>query len=221
MADILRRGHGGQLDHLGIGVPDTEDWAGRFETMTGATVHVGEPEPDQFYWSASLPISADSYIELVGPNPDYRGDLPNFEYLKQLTQPSIDFWYIATDDIDGLAIEAEAVGGLIENVDWVNRGGLEPRRSGYGRAILGPGWIPQRPCIIQWDHQVSRHGDAAPECAIASFELFHPTAAESNRLLEDLGIEARLSPGPSRFRLVLDTPNGELVFDNPGFDAPG
>ena len=97
----------------------------------------------------------------------------------------------------------------------------DPRYARYGRAILGPGFIPQKPCLIQWDREVRKLAERGfkAECDLVSLELFHPTAEDANAVLAALKIEARLQPGPSRLKLTLDTPNGKVVFDNPGFDA--
>ncbi|MEM9621119.1 MAG: VOC family protein [Pseudomonadota bacterium] len=221
MASILRRGHGLQVDHIGISVPDVELGIAEFERLTGTRVAIDDPEPDQWYWSGVIPIAADSYVEVVGPNPEFSGQHPMLNLTLQLSGPTVFFWYIATDDIEGLATQAAAAGGAIEHIEWVNRDNAHPDAHQYGRAILGPGFVPQRPCVIQWDRQIPRQATIGiePECELTSLDLFHPTAAESNAIMEKLGIDARIQPGASRLRLVLNTPNGEVILDNPGFDA--
>lgn len=221
MPKILRRSHGQQVDHIGISVPDTEAGVAAIKARTGAHVELHDPESGQWYWSGALLIAPDSYVEIVGPNPDFDGTHPMRSLVERLTEPTIMFWYVATDDLQALAVEVAAAGGAVEHMEWVNVEEDNPAFSRYGRAILGPGFIPQKPCLIQWDRQVRRMGEhgVETECNLTSLELFHPTAEQANALLERLDIDARLQPGPSRLRLTLQTPNGVVVFDNPGFDA--
>ncbi|MEM7217326.1 MAG: VOC family protein [Pseudomonadota bacterium] len=221
MTNILRHGHGQQLDHVGIGVPDTEAGVAELCRLTGAHIELHDPEPGQWYWSGVFLLAVDSYVEIVGPNPAFTGRHPMRTLTERLTRPTLMFWYVATDDLRGLAAAAAAAGGAVEHIEWVNVEEDRPDHSRYGRAILGPGFIPQKPCLIQWDRQVRRMGERGEraQCALRELALFHPTAADVNPVLETLGIDARLQPGASRLKLTLDTPNGVVVFENPGFDA--
>ncbi|MEM6999143.1 MAG: VOC family protein [Pseudomonadota bacterium] len=221
MARILRRSHGQQLDHIGIGVPDTLSGVEKIRTLTGARVDLHDPEPGQWYWSGSFLLARDSYVEIVGPNPEYQGRQPMHTLTSRLSQPTVLFWYVATDDLKDLARAASAAGGVVQHIEWINVEDDDPAYSRYGRAILGPGFIPQKPCLIQWDRQLRQRADngVLAECTLVSLELFHPDASAVNPLLAALNIDARIAEGPSRLRLSLDTPNGRVVFDNPGFDA--
>jgi len=221
MTEILKRGHGQQLDHIGIAVPDTEKGVAEIRAITGAHVDLHPPEPGQWYWSGAFLIAKDSYVEIVGPNPEFQGNHPMHSLVKKLTGPTVLFWYIATDDLKGLAEQAACAGGAVDHIEWVNVEEDDLAFSRYGRAILGPGFIPQKPCLIQWDRQTRRMGDRgiSPQCRLVGLELFHPTANDVNPVLEKLGIDARLQPGISRMKITLDTPRGIVVFDNPGFDA--
>lgn len=221
MPEILRRSHGQQLDHIGIGVPDTEAGIIEISALTGAHIELHDPEPGQWYWSGAMLLAEDSYVEIVGPNPDFKGWHPMHRLATKLTRPTVQFWYIATDDLRGLAEKAAEVGGTVEHMEWINVEEDDPSFARYGRAVLGPGFIPQKPCLIQWDRQVRRLAERGfeAECKLVSLDLWHPTAKAVNPVLQALEIDARLQPGLSRLRLTLDTPNGTVVFDNPGFDA--
>ena len=59
---------------------------------------------------------------------------------------------------------------------------------------------------------------APAQCEIVSLDLFHPTADVANQAMEKMGIDACLTPGPSRFRLEIACPKGNAVFDNPGWN---
>ena len=67
MADlVVRRSHGFQLDHVGLGVPDTEQGVDWVRSQTGADILLHAAEPDQWYWSGSLPIGKESFLEVIG-----------------------------------------------------------------------------------------------------------------------------------------------------------
>ncbi|MEL6860188.1 MAG: VOC family protein, partial [Pseudomonadota bacterium] len=72
MSNIIRRSHGFQLDHIGLGVSDTQEGVKWVEEQTGAKVDLHDPEPGQFYWSGSLAIGDSSFLEIIGPNPNYK-----------------------------------------------------------------------------------------------------------------------------------------------------
>ncbi len=220
MAQILRRGHGQQIDHIGIGVPDTEASVAQIEALTGARIALDPPEADQWYWSGTLPLSADSFIEVLGPNPNSDAPNPLRGYISGLKKPSVYFWYIAVDDIDAFSREASAAGAPLEYTTTTNAED-DPARSRVTYAALGPGFIPQKPCIIQWHRQVHRKAFLEIEvvCEVTSLDVFHPTAEQVNPALTKLGIDVPLRTGDSRLPLTLSTPKGEVVFDNSGFDA--
>ena len=98
MTNIIRRSHGFQLDHIGLGVPNTRDGVKWVEEKTGAKVDLHDPEPNQFYWSGSLAIGENSFLEIIGPNPNYKKFQPFGALLKTLSEPQLLFWYVAVED---------------------------------------------------------------------------------------------------------------------------
>lgn len=217
MAKILRQKHGHQLDHIGIGVPDTAAGVAEIEEQIGAKIALDPPIPDQWYWSGALPLSSDSFVEIIGPNPTNEIAAPLRPWLSRLQKPSVHFWYVAVEDMAEIAREAEKAGGSVIFETLVNEED-DPTRSRYTYAGLGPDFVLQKPSLIQWERHIQRRDfhDLPINCEIVSLELFHPNAKRYNPLLAHLGIDARISEGDSRFRFVLNTPKGEVVFDNPG-----
>ncbi|MEM7079861.1 MAG: VOC family protein [Pseudomonadota bacterium] len=217
MANILRQGHGQQIDHIGIGVRDTEAGVAEIEALTGAQIALDPPGKDQWYWSGALPLAQDSYLEIIGPNPTNEIEHPLRPWVSQLQTPSVHFWYIAVQDMADFSREAEAAGASVIFETQVNEDD-DPARSKYTFAGLGPDFVLQKPSLIQWERHIQRSGFAALPvvCTVESLELFHPNAETYNPVFSQLGLDARIQPGDSRFRLVLDTPKGQIVFDNPG-----
>ena len=159
----------------------------------------------------------DSYVEILGPNPTNDIQSPLRPWVSQLKKPSVHFWYIAVDDMEDFARDAEVAGASVIFQTLINEED-DPSRSRYTFAALGPDFVLQKPSLIQWDRQIQRKDFAGNDvvCEIVSLKLFHPNAEVYNPVLAQLGIDARLQTGDSRFRFALNTPKGEVVFDNPG-----
>ena len=99
---VLNRG-GTPLDHVALGVPDTERGVAEISRLTGFTPTLTEPEPNQFYWSGALPLGSGRFLEILGPNPAFRGFNPFIEIVKRLDKPRPLFWYVATNDFGAFA----------------------------------------------------------------------------------------------------------------------
>lgn len=139
MTNIIRRSHGFQLDHIGLGVPNTEDGVKWVEEQTGAKVDLHDPEPDQFYWSGSLAIGEESFLEIIGPNPNYKKFQPFAALIKSLSEPQLLFWYIAVTDFQAFKTLARQTKSKLERVEGVNIENDEGAQASYWRGLIGPG----------------------------------------------------------------------------------
>ncbi|MEM9421472.1 MAG: VOC family protein [Pseudomonadota bacterium] len=138
---ILRRDHGLQLDHIGLGVPDVKEGVAWVEAQTGAEVMLHDAEPGQWYQSGSLAIGGGSFLEIIGPNPAHRKFQPFGALLSTLDRPRLAFWYIAVHDFDAFQALAKRKGGALERVEHINIDHCTPNQSGYHRGYVGPGFM--------------------------------------------------------------------------------
>ncbi|MEM6898599.1 MAG: VOC family protein [Pseudomonadota bacterium] len=217
---ILRRGHGLQVDHVGLGVGDTESGVKWLSERTGAPVHLREPEEGQWYWSGSLPIAENSFLEVIGPNPRYSGFQPFKMHLSLLEKPALLFWYICVDNFQNFLSRAKKRRVPIERVEEINLSSKDPDTARYKRGFVGPGFLSQRPNIIEWAYRPDRP-EEEPLCSLTDFRLAHPSADKVNPVFETLGIDIKLSSGPSSIGITLETPNGAFSIDNEGMDWTG
>ena len=216
MNSIIRRSHGYQLDHIGLGVPDTKDGVKWVEEKTGAKVDLHDPEPDQFYWSGSLAIGESSFLEIIGPNPNYKKFQPFAALMKTLSDPQLLFWYIAVDDFEAFQTLARKTKAKLERVEAVNVEGGEAAQASYWRGLIGPGFLSERPNVIQWLKRPNRESQKAPECKLTDFRLANPEAAAINVVFAKLGIDVPVSKGASSIGITIDTPNGPWTIENEG-----
>ncbi|MEO0881673.1 MAG: VOC family protein [Pseudomonadota bacterium] len=217
---IIRHPHGSQVDHIGLGVPDTKAGVEWLEEKMGADVYIGDPEPDQWYWSGSVSIGGPSFLEVIGPNPEHKGFQPFKTYLKDLDGPALLFWYVAVDNFSALRNFMKGERIPLQQVQEINIDAANPEQPGYSRGFVGPGFLSQRPNVIEWRHRPERIvGEGT--CTLKEFRLSHPKADNLNTVFGRLGIDVPVSIGPSSLGVTIDTPNGDFVLDSPGMAWTG
>lgn len=216
MTNIIRRSHGFQLDHIGLGVPNTEDGVKWVEEQTGAKVDLHDPEPDQFYWSGSLAIGEESFLEIIGPNPNYKKFQPFAALIKSLSEPQLLFWYIAVTDFQAFKTIARQTKSKLERVEGVNIESGEGVQASYWRGLIGPGFLSERPNVIEWLKRPDRESLDTPVCKLTDFRLVNPQADQINDVFGKLGIDVPVSKGASSIGMTIDTPNGPWSLENEG-----
>ncbi|MEM9474877.1 MAG: VOC family protein [Pseudomonadota bacterium] len=223
MVQVFRKDHGFQVDHIGLAVPDTRQGVEWMAAETDARVHLKEALPSNWFWSGVLPIGGQSFLEVIGPNPNWPKFHPLRAFLSELTGPTLMFWYVSVDSLDAFTALAKSYNLPMRKDEDANLDNANPGRSAYRRGHLGPGFITERPNVIEWVRHVQLEGDPAPQCRLTGFELAHPDATQINASFEKLGIDVHVFTGPSRIKVTLDTPNGPWSLENPGvaFTMPG
>ena len=212
---VLTRGHGFPVDHIALAVPDTQAGVRYVEELTGVRPQLTRRDPKDFYWSGALGIGEDSFLEVIGPNPDHRGVQPFKSMMAALKQPTLMFWYVATDDLDVFARRVAAAGARLEHIVKVNPE-TRANKSDYTRAVIGPGFISQRPSVIEWRRRsIEQSSDV--QCRLVDFSLRLPEPDELNALFDALGIDVAVDRGPSHFGITLETPKGRVVIENEGY----
>ena len=220
-ANVLIRSHGLAVDHIALAVPDMPKAIRDIHALTGAEPHFADPEPGQWYWSGALGLGKDSFLEILGPNPSHGGFHPLKALISGYDNPQVLFWYIATGDFDGLVSRLKSIRTPVERIETV-RFQRDGKESHYKRGIIGPGFLSQRPCVIEWRQRVEHpwQQDAAG-CQLKGLQLRHPKAPRLNELFAALGINLTVAPGPSWIAVELETPKGTVKFENEGTELSG
>jgi len=212
---VLIRSHGLPVDHFGLAVSDTEAGAAQVGEQTGVSPIMHAAEAGQWYRSASLALGPDSAMEIIGPNPDHRGLHPLKAVLNSLHDPQLLFWYVATEDFAGLKEKIETAGFSIKREETIGSMETDDERV-YTRGMIGPGFISQRPSIIQW-HRRPDYSEDDIACRLVSFSLSHPRPHALNRLFERAGIDLQAKQGENRIAIGLETPKGLVTFSSRGY----
>lgn len=217
---VLTRASGWPLDHIGLGTASIDAGVAWLAERTGVEARILPPEPGQWYRSAALPIGPDSSIEVLAPNPEHRGANPMKYVLSRCRTPQLLFWYVAVRDFDAFMQAARDAGVRVEGVQRFN----PPAGEGpaYDRGWVGPGFLSQRPCVIQWRRREHWNDhEAATTCALQRFELRHPDGERLSKLLGELGIPMAVETGPPDLALTIDTPRGPVTLSGEGIDFSG
>ncbi|MEM6585805.1 MAG: VOC family protein [Pseudomonadota bacterium] len=215
---VLDRG-GTSLDHVALGVPDTQRGVEEIAERLGYEPVLTEPESDQFYWSAALPLGAGRFLEILGPNPAFTKFNPFIEVVKRLEGPKPLFWYVATDDFAAFQAAAKQAGAPVERVETVTherRGQV----TDYTRGYLGPGFLSVSPNVIEWRSRYSAL-DEGEGPQFLGLQLSHPEADRLNTAFAKLGIDQLVHKGPHSMTLTLGTPNGPVEFSGEGLEFRG
>ena len=216
MPNIIRRSHGLQLDHIGLGVGDTREGVKWVEEHTGATVELHDPEPDQWYWSGSLSIGEVSYLEIIGPNPEWTKFQPFNALLKSLKEPQLLFWFIAVMDFKKFQATARENKVKLQQIEAINIDARDDKNASYWRGVIGPGFMTERPNVIEWVRRPQRETNTPAQCRLKGFRLANPDADQINSVFQSLGIELSAANGPSKIGITLETPRGDWVIENAG-----
>lgn len=212
---------GHQIDHLAIGVPDTKKGLEWLEQLTGAKAYLVEPEPGQWYQSGGLVIGEGVLLEIIGPNPQHSGFHPIKQILKNYNKPNLMFYYIAVEDFNTFKkfskdnnIPLERV----EKMEYLRNG----KQISYIRSTIGPGFLSERPNIIQW---ISRE-ERSNEDRSCSFKKFWIRTSEFEDIKElfstlNLSIDVTKRKKGGTLNLQLRCLNGEIHFEGNSEDFRG
>lgn len=210
MNTIVTYPNGSMLDHIAWVVPDTKQGVEQIADLTGAQPFLmPEPEPGAYYWSGGLVIGdGPQLLEIIGHNPNYEGQHPFFQLLRSFPEPRLLFWYIALNDFDAFATQADTAGAPLSNVDHF----VPPDESfsEYKRGVIGSQFSFVLPNVIQW---IRRRKDWShtPDrsCSMRSFVIEHPDPDALEQRYAQLGIVQPVHKGAQpALRLTLSTPRG-------------
>lgn len=222
MADLVIRRGDMDFDHVVLATRNTREAADWFFDQSGVQPIITEPEPGQWYRSASVPLTQGSFIELLGPAPKHRSFHPIKQLLARYDVPRPLFWHLAAGEFDAFCEAVRQAGARPERIEHLDSDTPDGRRT-YSRGIGGPGFRSVRPCFIHWKSRPERAAAKSPQCTATRFTLQDPEPEPLNRLFKGLGLSLRATEGPSSMALEIATPKGPLSLHGPGtiFEGAG
>jgi hypothetical protein len=202
------------LDHLIWAAPDLEAEVERLERLTGVRAKLGGQHPGGGSWNALLGLGADSYLEIIAPDPAQPVPArPRWFGLDTLTRPRLVTWAARATDLDRRVAEARAAGIPLGEVRSGQRelgsGELLSWRLTYPDLVVGDGVVP---FLIDWGDSPHPAHSAPEGIRLLDLHAEHPKPAIIADPLERLGVGLLVLPGPRPALIAtLETRRGRVV----------
>lgn len=220
MNTLINKKNSFYIDHIALGVNDTQEGIAYIEKLTGVTAKLPDSQHDNWYLSAALNLGNGTFLEIIGPNPNYSGFHPFKQILKELTEPQLVFWYLGTNNFKNTQSVIHANGFKLERYSHISKE-IKGEKLDYEIAIIGKGFYSEQPCLIQWNEVPKQHYQQKEVCSIASFHIRCQQAKKLNTLFASLGMSFCVEQGNNQLSLTLNTPKGLVELHGGGIQFQG
>lgn len=206
---------GGYIDHIVLGVPDTEraadELAGRFGIRPSVSDIEGDDYPTR---SGSVGLRDEAFFELYGPNPTYTGPTNFFrDLLVGLPEARLLTFMVRVDDLpDAIRRLADADVTVLPMLDeWERTHAAAFRNAQFADHAFDPA-VPR---LIEWKHRAGMDDRFVQGVTLRRMIARTDDLARVHRLYELLGLdraaEIHLEEGSPGLEVELDTPNGVVT----------
>jgi len=202
------------LDHIVYAVPDLTKAVIDLEQRMGVRATPGGKHTGRGTHNALLSLSDESYIEVIGPDPDQpRPTLPRPFGIDTLTEPRLVTWLAKATDLDKQVEQARARGYDIGEIMPMHRDLPDGTRIAWRLAIpaqpLGDGLVP---VLIEWHTTLHPAKTSARGCTLVDLHGEHPQPETVQPILQAMGLSLDIRPGAAPALIVtLNTPKGRIV----------
>jgi hypothetical protein len=201
------------VDHLVWGGRDLEQEIDRLQALIGVRATPGGRHIGQGTRNALISLGRAMYLELIGPDPSQAPPAgPRWLGLDDLTIPRLITWAAKGEDLEHRADVARRAGVELGEVRSGERqqsdGQMLSWRLTYPDMRHGDGLVP---FLIDWGRSPHPAEHAPGGAELVELRGEHPDPAAISQLLRHLGIELRVSRGPTRALIAtLATPHGRV-----------
>jgi len=201
------------VDHLVWGGRDLDLEIDHLQALIGVRATPGGRHMGQGTRNALISLGPAMYLELIAPDlsqPPPAG--PRWFGLDDLTTPRLITWAAKSDDLEHRADVARRAGLELGEVRSGQRQQSDGERLSwrltYPDMGEGDGLVP---FLIDWGLSPHPAGSAPGGAELVELRAEHPDPGTVSQLLRHLGIELRVSRGPSRALIAtLETPHGRV-----------
>ncbi|WP_010692704.1 VOC family protein [Saccharopolyspora spinosa] len=194
-----------RLDHVVIATPTLDETVADFAARTGVRPAPGGAHPDRGTRNYLVSLGADSYLEIIGPDPDRTvGDDALTFGLAALREPRVAAWAVHPADIYAAAAHIGPVGP-------------GQRRTTSGELLewrlTEPNGLPDGvvPFLIDWGTTTSP-AVGLPAVELVSFTGSYPDPGAVRPVLRAIGTSLRLDTGPAGLALTVSGEHGLVEF---------
>ncbi|MEL6985033.1 MAG: VOC family protein [Actinomycetota bacterium] len=203
---------GGHVDHVVLGVPDTDQAADDLASSFGLRPSVSEIGGSDYPTrSGSLGLGGGSFFELYGPNPTYDGP-PHVlrDLLVGLPEPRLLTFMVRVSDLPGAIERLSSHGHRVAPMltEWERTNAPSFRNAQFTDHALDPA-VPR---LIEWNDRRGMDDRFVQGVTLARLTARtedHDRVRDIHHLLGlDDAEEVRLEDGPPGLTAELETPNG-------------
>lgn len=201
----------GGVDHLVWAVPVLEDGVALMERLTGVGAGPGGRHPRFGTHNALLSLGEDTYLEIIAPDPDAPPRSGGLVFgMDGIREPRLATWALRREDLEVSAEAAARAGCPLGEL----QSGFRDRTDGVRLTwrLTDPFAMPMGgvvPFLIAWGDTPHPASSAPVAGALMEVSVEHPDADGVRRVLEALGVEARVDRAPApRLRARLSTARG-------------
>jgi len=187
-----------RLDHLVYATPDLDETVNELAHRLGVRASAGGQHPGRGTRNALLALGPSAYFEIVGPDPSQPPlPTPRWFGIDRLSEPKLVAWAAATTNLDRVASAAAAQGVPLGRVISGGRTRPDGLRLTWHvtdpTTIIGDGIVP---FLIDWGSSPHPAATSARGVELVHLRAEHPDAREVRRMLDVLGVELEVEPGP-------------------------
>jgi hypothetical protein len=201
------------IDHLVYATPDLKASIDTLEKRLGVKAAPGGQHPGRGTRNALIALSATSYIEVIGPDPEQpKPDLPRQFGIDSLTEARLVTWAAKGSDLERLVTQAAGHGVKLGEVMPGSRrrpdGVLLNWRYTNPRVVVADGIVP---FFIDWGATPHPAQTAAAGASLIDLAAEHPDAERVQQTLSGLGLGLQVKKGPKpALTATMTTPRGRV-----------
>jgi hypothetical protein len=202
------------LDHIVYAVPDLTKAVADLEQRLGVRATPGGKHTGLGTHNALLSLSEDSYLEIIGPDPDQPSPAaPRPFGIDTLTAPQLLTWLAKATNLDAQLKKARSLGYDLGMPIAMRRDLPDGSRLDWRLAIppqpFGD-WLV--PILIEWHTDQHPARTSARGCRLIKLYAEHPQPETVSTILAamELTLDLRKAPTPGLFA-ILETPKGQVV----------
>jgi glyoxalase-like protein len=187
------------LDHLVYASPDLELACADLENRLGVRPSKGGRHDGRGTRNALMAIGPETYLEIVASDPEQqRPALPRWFDVDRLTEARLVAWAVRTDNLSGVAAEAERRGVHLGPIATGSRqgphGDVITWRFTDPETVVANGLVP---FFIDWGGSTHPATTAAAGPPLVDLRAFHPDPKLVQNLLSAFGLSLRVDIAPS------------------------
>ena len=186
-----------QVDHLVYATPDLKAGIDELEEMLGVRATNGGRHAGLGTCNALLALGPDSYLEIIGPDPEQKGfPSPRPFGIDQLSSSRLVTWAARSAKLEQFAAldlgEGTRLGSVASGSRRTPEGVSLSWRFTDPRTVVADGIVP---FLIEWGNTLHPAKTAASGATLIDLHAQHPEHERVQKMLTALGLELRVSRG--------------------------